>query len=512
MDSTLQILAGSVVAVIVIYVLHRLITTPKNLPPGPFAWPIIGALPYIGKYPQRGLLKLSEKYGPVMSVWFGQKLVIVATSPEAATEFLRTQDANFCARPKHQVCQILMPHDITFSDVSAHTKYLRKLVQGQFSTTKRMEDAQKLRSAEIAYLVRTIPTEGMVNVKFHIETLIGNIFSQLVLSKRLVQPTSYEVSMTTVKKFDADAGKLRDLMTMTSDIDRSIGTFNAGDFIPAMKSLNVQGLNGRFQRFKEKMDAFVAVIIHERLTVRQAAGSAYESKDYLDALLDEIDVKDNEIDLTTVRSMIWEIFAAGMETNIASTEWAMSELVQNPDVMKKAQAQLDAVVGRDRLVHDTDIPKLTYIKAIVKESFRFHPPIAFLPRKAIQSTKAFGYDIPQGANVFVNMWGMGRLESVYPEPMRFNPDRFLPGGANANLDLQGQSMELLPFGSGRRVCPGMPVGYNMVQSAVATLLHSFNWTAPEGHSLMEGTGEATLYKATPLRARAERRLPQHLYN
>lgn len=189
--------------------------------------------------------------------------------------------------------------------MSAHTKYLRKLVQGQFSTTKRMEDAQKLRSAEIAYLVRTIPTEGMVNVKFHIETLIGNIFSQLVLSKRLVQPTSYEVSMTTVKKFDADAGKLRDLMTMTSDIDRSIGTFNAGDFIPAMKSLNVQGLNGRFQRFKEKMDAFVAVIIHERLTVRQAAGSAYESKDYLDALLDEIDVKDNEIDLTTVRSMIW---------------------------------------------------------------------------------------------------------------------------------------------------------------------------------------------------------------
>jgi len=101
---------GSVVAVIAIYLLRRFLTSPKNLPPGPFAWPIIGALPLIGEYPQRSLAKLADKYGPIMSVWFGQKLVIVATSPETAMEFLRTQDANFCARPKHQVTGILMPH------------------------------------------------------------------------------------------------------------------------------------------------------------------------------------------------------------------------------------------------------------------------------------------------------------------------------------------------------------------------------------------------------------------
>jgi cytochrome P450 len=200
-----------------------------------------------------------------------------------------------------------------------------------------------------------------------------------------------------------------------------------------------------------------------------------------------------------------------METNIASTEWAMSELVANPGVMARAQAELDAVVGRERLVHDRDMANLPYIKAIVKESMRFHPPIAFLPRKAIQATKAFGYDIPEGANVWVNMWGMGRLASIYPEPLRFNPDRFLPGGSNANLDLQGQSFELLPFGSGRRICPGLPVGYNMVQTGVATLLHAFSWTAPDNHSLMEGVGAATLYKATPLKALAKPRLSPHLY-
>lgn len=189
--------------------------------------------------------------------------------------------------------------------MTPHTKFLRKLVQGQFSTSKRMEEAQGLRAAEFAHLVRSIPTAGPVSVKFHIEVLIGNIFSQLVLSKRLLQPASYEEAVSSAKPGVGDAEKLRDLMTMTADIDRCIGTFNAGDFIPACKSWDVQGLEGRFQRFRQKMDAFVAVIIHERLTARAAAGAAYESKDYLDALLDEVDQKNNEIDLTTVRSMIW---------------------------------------------------------------------------------------------------------------------------------------------------------------------------------------------------------------
>lgn len=172
--------------------------------------------------------------------------------------------------------------------------------------------------------------------------------------------------------------------------------------------------------------------------------------------------------------MIWQVFAAGMETSIASTEWAMSELVNNSEVMKKAQAELDAVVGGDRLVRGADMPKLPYMKAIVKETMRLHPPIAFLPRHCIQSCKALGYDIPAGANVFVNVWAIGRLATTYPDPLKFSPDRFLPGGANAGLDLQRQSFELLPFGSGRRICPGMPVGSLTVQSTVAEQGRAFD--------------------------------------
>lgn len=101
---------GSAIAVVAIFLLARFITTPKNIPPGPFAWPIIGSLHLIGPYPHRSLAKLAEKYGSLMSVWFGQRLIIVATSPETALEFVKTQDANFCSRPKQQAPSVLLPH------------------------------------------------------------------------------------------------------------------------------------------------------------------------------------------------------------------------------------------------------------------------------------------------------------------------------------------------------------------------------------------------------------------
>jgi len=169
-----------------------------------------------------------------------------------------------------------------------------------------MEVEQQLRHAEFAHLVRIIPCDGVVNLRFHIELVVGNIFSQLVMSKRLLQPGSYDDAVSHAQQRNGvdDAKKLKDLMTMATDIDRCIGTFNFGDFIPAFKSWDLQGLKGRFQRFRERMNSFIDVIIHERLEERKQATS-YESKDFLDTFLDEADDKSNEIDLNTVRTMLW---------------------------------------------------------------------------------------------------------------------------------------------------------------------------------------------------------------
>lgn len=190
--------------------------------------------------------------------------------------------------------------DVTFSDVTPHSKHLRKIFQMQFTTSKKVEAAQQLRADEFAHMLRTIPQEGMVNVKFHLEVLAGNVFSQLVMSKRLLQPTSHD------EESNDNTEKLKDLMTITADLDRIIGTFNPGDFIPAFKSLDLQGLGGRFKQFRERMDAFIATILQERLEEREAKRNEQREKDYLDALLDEVDQNNgHHIDLNIVKTMIW---------------------------------------------------------------------------------------------------------------------------------------------------------------------------------------------------------------
>jgi cytochrome P450 len=194
----------------------------------------------------------------------------------------------------------------------------------------------------------------------------------------------------------------------------------------------------------------------------------------------------------------------------------MAEILANPNVMKAAQAELDEVIGRNRLVQESDIPKLKYIQAIVKESLRLHPPVPLLvPHQSIDTCKVSGYDIPAGTMLFVNVWAIGRDATIWEEPLRFNPNRFVEGGTSADVGMLGQNFQFLPFGAGRRACPGMAMGSLMVQSSIANLLHAFDWSLPfdmEPHDLdmSEGVG-FTCPRAVPLHALAKRRLPTELY-
>ena len=171
----------------------------------------------------------------------------------------------------------------------------------QFTTSKKVEAAQQLRADEFKHMLSTIPQEGWVNVKFHLEVLAGNVFSQLIMGKRLLQPTSHD------EEVNDSTEKLKDLMTITADLDRIIGTFNPGDFIPAFKKLDLQGLGSRFKQFRSRMDTFIAKILEERLELRKNRDPKEQSreKDYLDALLDEADQKTNAIDLNVVKTMLW---------------------------------------------------------------------------------------------------------------------------------------------------------------------------------------------------------------
>jgi cytochrome P450 len=194
----------------------------------------------------------------------------------------------------------------------------------------------------------------------------------------------------------------------------------------------------------------------------------------------------------------------------------MAEILRNPNVGKKARLELDQVVGLKCTVDESDIPQLKYIQAILKETLRLRTIVPLLvPHQSMSATKAFGYDIPAKTRLFVNAWAIGRDPSIWEKPSDFIPERFLEGGPHEMVEAQGKHFELLPFGAGRRQCPGMVFGLTVVQLQMASLLHAFDWSLSNGMTpdMLDMTDrlEVTPPMHIPLVAKAKPRLPSHLY-
>lgn len=213
-----------------------------------------------------------------------------------------------------------------------------------------------------------------------------------------------------------------------------------------------------------------------------------------------------------VHYIVQDMITAGMDTTTITVEWAMAELVRNPRVQQKAQEELDRVIGSDRIMSETDFSRLPYLQCVAKEALRLHPPTPLmLPHKASAGVKIGGYDIPKGAIVHVNVWAVARDPAVWKDPLEFRPERFL----EEDVDMKGHDYRLLPFGAGRRVCPGAQLAINLVTSMLGHLLHHFTWSPPPGVSpkdidLTENPGTVT-YMKNPIQAIPTPRLPAHLY-
>lgn len=195
-----------------------------------------------------------------------------------------------------------------------------------------------------------------------------------------------------------------------------------------------------------------------------------------------------------------DLFVAGTDTTSSTIEWAMTELLRNPTVMSKAQQEIANLVGKNNPVTESDIPKLPYLQAIVKETFRLHPAAPLLvPHKANTDVELCNFTIPKDTKVLINAWAIHRDETIYENPDRFMPERFL----GLDVDVKGRHFELIPFGAGRRICPGLPLGTRVIHQVLASLIHRFDWKLEDGKKVeeidMEDRFGLTLQKAQPLR-------------
>lgn len=193
-----------------------------------------------------------------------------------------------------------------------------------------------------------------------------------------------------------------------------------------------------------------------------------------------------------------------------AVEWALAEMMNKPEVMRKAIDELDAIVGKDRLVEESDIPQLNYLKSCIREAFRMHPYHAFnLPHVAMAGTTISSYVIPKGSQVIVSRIGLGRNPTVWDEPLEFRPERHLN---DANVVLTEPDLRFISFSTGRRGCPGVSLGTSVTMMLFARILHGFTWIKPPGVDKIELQESATsLALAEPLILQAEPRLPVHLY-
>ncbi|KAI7978982.1 Flavonoid 3'-monooxygenase [Camellia lanceoleosa] len=220
--------------------------------------------------------------------------------------------------------------------------------------------------------------------------------------------------------------------------------------------------------------------------------------------------------LDDFRHVRQDLFTAGTDTSSSTVEWAIAELIRHPKMLAQAKQELDSVVGPNRQVTESDLAQLTFLQAIIKETFRLHPstPLS-LPRMASDSCEINGYFIPKGSTLLVNVWAIARDPDAWAEPLEFQPERFLPGGEKPNADVRGNDFEVIPFGAGRRICAGMSLGLRMVQLLTATLVHAFDWDLADGQSAeklnMDEAYGLTLQRAAPLMVHPRPRLAPHVY-
>ncbi|XP_030933038.1 trimethyltridecatetraene synthase-like [Quercus lobata] len=479
----------------------------RKSPPGPTPWPIIGNLDLIGPLPHQSLHKLSQKYGPIMQLKFGSFPVVVASSAEVAKQFLKTHDHVFASRPqtaagKHTTYNYL---NITWAPYGPYWRQGRKIYLSELFSSKRLESYEYIRVEERrVFMSRLCSMSGKpIMLKDHLSRLTLSIISRIVLGKKYFSESKDETSIVTLEEFQ----EILDELFLLN------GVLNIGDWIPWIDFLDLQGYVKRMKALRKKLDRFHDHVFDEH-KARREGEKDFVPKDMVDLLLQMADDPNLDVKLTyeSVKGFTQDLIAGGTDTSATTVEWAMSELLKQPHLIKKATEELDRVIRRDRWVEERDIPQLPYINAIMKETMRKHPVAVLLaPHLALEDCNIAGYEIRKGTRIFINTWSVGRNPSIWYAPEEFCPERFL----GKDIDVKGQNFELLPFGSGRRMCPGYSLGLKMISSSLANLLHGFDWKLPDNMKV-EDLGMDEVYglatpRKFPLIAVVEPRLPLNLY-
>ncbi|KAI0497693.1 hypothetical protein KFK09_020926 [Dendrobium nobile] len=460
--------------------------------PGPKNLPIIGSIHhFLGcRPPHRALCDLSLIYGPIMRLKLGEVHTVIISSAEGAKEIMQTHDINFASRPITPTVDALFYNGkgLVFASYGEFWRQMRRICNMELLSSKCVRSFRSIISQEVSHLMRSInavaSTGVAINLSNEFANLSNNIMAISVIGCRWEDQNLFQSALTEV-------------------VESTTG-FSLIDLFPSMPNFitRVAGFPQKLERCSQKLDQVLEEIVQEHIEKR--ARNLVQAEDLTDVLLKIQQDGNLQFSLSNdnIKAVINDILLAGSEAMATTLEWAISELVRNPKIMKKAQREVREVFGYDmtKIIGDEEwmSNKLSYLQLVIKETLRLHTPAPLLvPRENKEKCKVMGYDIPLKTMVIVNAWAIARDPMYWDKPEVFWPERF----EENDIDMKGAHFEMIPFGAGRRICPGMHFGLATIEMALAHLLYYFDWEYPakngEELDMSEAFGIA-IRRKTPL--------------
>ncbi|KAF8406249.1 hypothetical protein HHK36_008334 [Tetracentron sinense] len=470
----------------------------KNLPPSPVGLPILGHLHLLKQPLHHTLETLSHQYGPILSLQFGSRSVLLISSPFAVEECFTKNDIIFANRPRSLAGEHLAYNYTTlgFAPYGHHWRNLRRLTVIEIFSSNSLHMSSTIRHEEACYLVRQLfrdfhGVSQKVDLRSMLFHLTFNIMMGMVAGKRCFGKEAVDVEV---------GQRFLEIVK-----DRSVTVpsmlLSLCDFFPILRCIGFQGVEKKMVSLKRKMDAFLQGLIDEGRRSQTKSSTttteAEKKKTLIGALLSIQEAEPDHYSDDIIKGIMMIMFTAGIDTSLLTMEWAMSLLLNHPEKLEKARAEISDNVEQGRLLSDSDLAKLPYLRCIVNETLRLYPVAPLLvPHVSSEDCTLGEYHVPRETMLLVNARAIHRDPKVWVEPTKFRPERF------EGVDGEREGFKFMPFGLGRRGCPGAGLAMRAVALVLGALIQCFEWerVGEEKVDMTEGGNGLIMPKANPLEA------------